>query len=285
MLFKRRKQQAELAEKEAGGESFWTPDFLPNTRTRLIRAFSSNLEYGVFRFVLDRAHGFVCDDEGVNVLRNQRSAADDLAAYLNDCDSDEFASSIEAMVYALADGVSGNYGVYASTGDLRNVMAKVNDVLRADRVSWELTDTGQMEPFASRELYVEVVQPALSLLASQVGWEKVEKAYRDALAEIYDDPGDAITDAGTALQEALVATGLRGNNLGRLIADAQKKGLLAGHDLGLTGSIEKALSWASANRSEKGESHSVSDATSDDAWLMIHVTGALIVWLAKQNAT
>lgn len=287
MLFKRRKQQDELAKREAEGESFWTREFDPRTRVRLVRAFTGTLDQSDFYGVMQRAHELVCDDEGVHSLRNGPNPTSDLQTYMGDCDADDFASVIEAMLKGLVERIQINQShMYTKDWrDLERVVAGIRGVLQADRVAWELADTGQMEPFSSRELYVEVVQPVLSLLSSRDGWEKVEKAYRDALSEIYDDPGDAITDTGTALQEAMVAAGLQGNNLGRLIADAQKKGILRGHDFGLTGSIEKALSWASANRNEKGESHSVSDATSDDAWLMIHITGALIVWLSKQNAS
>lgn len=285
MLFKRRKQQEELARREAEGESFWTHEFSGRTRLRLARAFTGKLDQSDFSCVVRRAHELVCDDEGADRLRDELNPANDLQAYMNDCDAEEFASVIEAMLEGLMERIQlkQSHMYTKDWRDLQNVVAGIRGVLQADRVAWELADTGQMEPFSSRELYVEVVQPALSLLASRDGWEKVEKAYRDALGEIYDDPGDAITDAGTALQEAMVAAGLQGNNLGRLIADAQKKGILEGHNLGLAGSIVKAFSWASANRSEKGESHSVSDATSDDAWLMIHITGALIVWLSQQS--
>lgn len=52
-----------------------------------------------------------------------------------------------------------------------------------------------------------------------------------ALGEISNGkPGDAITDAGTALQETLTALGCDGNNLGALIKSAKAKGLLAAHD-------------------------------------------------------
>lgn len=98
-------------------------------------------------------------------------------------------------------------------------------------------------------------------------------------------PPDAITDAGTALQEALQALGCGGNALGGLIKDAMKKGLLAPHDATLASGIKNFMAWASADRSETGDAHKSSDATLDDAWLMVHIVGALIVRLAGTPRT
>ena len=59
-----------------------------------------------------------------------------------------------------------------------------------------------------------MVGPTLRLLAGRPGWEAVETAYQKALEEISDgEADDAITDAGTALQEALVLLGCEGNAL------------------------------------------------------------------------
>lgn len=82
----------------------------------------------------------------------------------------------------------------------------------------------------------------LRLLAGRAGWEDVESAYQDALAEIADDsPADAITDVGRALQEALGVVGAKGNALGPLVKDAEKQGILGRHDETLTDGIGR--SW------------------------------------------
>jgi len=97
------------------------------------------------------------------------------------------------------------------------------------------------------------------------------------------DAADAVTDAGTALQEMLKSLGCRGNQLGDLIRSAKSKGLLGAHDTPLFETFEKAMHWVAADRSEKGESHHLSDATLDDAWLIVHVVGAFIVRLASDE--
>jgi hypothetical protein len=43
------------------------------------------------------------------------------------------------------------------------------------------------------------------------------------------------------------------------------------------------LNWASADRSQTGDSHKQSDATIADAWLAVHVIGALILRLASDD--
>ena len=155
----------------------------------------------------------------------------------------------------------------------------VNHAFNDHRVAFRMVE-GKIIPFSSDELHVEVVEPALRLLVdSRFGG--AHDAYLAALKEIsHNDAADAITDAGTALQEALTALGCTGNSLGPLIKDARRRGLIAPHDQTLADGIGRFADWASANRSETGESHKVSDATLGDAWLMVHVVGALILRLA-----
>jgi hypothetical protein len=76
--------------------------------------------------------------------------------------------------------------------------------------------------------------------------------------------------------------GAEGNALGPLISSAKKKGIFSGHDTALLDSVMRAMDWVSAERSEAGDSHNVTDSGERDAWLMVHVVGALIVWLAEQ---
>jgi hypothetical protein len=156
----------------------------------------------------------------------------------------------------------------------------VNTILREHRISYELIDH-QMVGFESREMHVEVVAPVLTLLGGRQGWSRAESAYQDALREIaHGAAADAITDAGTALQEALTAAGCVGNQLGDLIKSARAKGLLAPHDSPLLHSIGKVFTWASADRSQTGDAHHTTTATVADAWLTVHVVGALLLRLA-----
>jgi hypothetical protein len=156
----------------------------------------------------------------------------------------------------------------------------VNRILREERIAFELVE-GQIVDFESEEMHSSVVAPALRLLSGRTGFDKVELAYRKSIMELsVRHADDAITDAGTALQETLTTLGCGGNSLGPLIGDARKRGLLAPHDAKLDQSISNIMDWVSADRSTLGEAHHVSDATVEDAWLIVHVVGALILRLA-----
>lgn len=157
----------------------------------------------------------------------------------------------------------------------------INELFEDHRVAFRVVDA-EVIPVESDELHTEVVLPALRLLVGGT-FTKAHSAYLDALKQLPTDPSNAITDAGTALQEALTALGCKGNALGPLITNAHKSGLLASHDSALTDGVMKFLHWASANRSEAGDSHRVSDASRADAWLMVHIVGALIVKLAADS--
>jgi hypothetical protein len=153
-------------------------------------------------------------------------------------------------------------------------------VLREHRIYFELIE-GKMVPLASQELHAEVVAPALRLLSGRSGWDKVEAAYQDALGELAEGkPADAITDAATALQEALVALGCKGNALGPLASSARGKGLLGPHDAPMTDMVEKLIDWVSADRSVKGDVHQATQPSLEDGWLTVHIVGALILRLA-----
>lgn len=155
----------------------------------------------------------------------------------------------------------------------------INDVLNEHRIAFRMVE-GQMVSMGSDELQQQVVEPALRLLVGRQ-FQSAHDAYFKALDEITkQDAGDAITDAGTALQETLTALGCEGNVLGKLLNDAKKKGILGGHDQALIDGVLKFANWAAAERNLAGDSHHHTDATLADAWLMVHVVGALIVRLA-----
>jgi hypothetical protein len=213
-------------------------------------------------------------DLGTSELAGIYVASDDLRQYLLACRHEEVPDVLEAMPL----GMGRNYGY---PDDFHH---GVNRILLSHRGAYELID-GQMIPFESKELHEEVVAPTLRLLAGRAGWETVENAYQDALREIGTNPGDAITDAGRALQATLELLGCKGNALGPLIDMAKKTGLLAPHDSALSEGISKMMHWVSADRSEKGDAHKGADAKAEDAWLAVHVTGALILRLAEGPRT
>lgn len=138
---------------------------------------------------------------------------------------------------------------------------------------------GDVYPVDSLELFASSVEP---VLVGGGRHEGVNSAYRKALLEIKNnDPGDAITDACVALQELLKGMGYAGKSIGDQLRAAKKAGWLKGSDEPLIESVEKAFNWASGQRND-GEAHRADAvATLSDAWLMVHIVGALIVRLAE----
>lgn len=221
----------------------------------------------------DRAHAILIRDRGVpRLTRAAATTSDDLVGFLLTASDEDVPDVVEAMHEALAQGGS-QFGYYVRP--VSGFRRRVNEVFAEHRVAFELSERGEMIPFTSRELHVAVVAPTLALLAGQPEFARVEHAFQEALSEMSKGkPSDAITDAGTALQEMLSAIGCDGNALGPLIADGKKRGLFQAHD-------QKLLEWVSADRSQFGDAHKVVSPTEDDARLTIHVVGALILRLSQ----
>ena len=282
MLHFMRKRQRELAEAEARGESFWTPAFEPECRVRILRATREVADQGYpprFELVLSSARERLLNQLGRWNLTGDGKALPDMTAYVASKAPDEMMpSAIEAIYGALEsfDETDRQQGFWTSR-TLAFVQI-VNAVLLQHRVAWRLDD-GQMVELASMELHQSVVEPVLRLL-HRSELSAVDAAYRRALEELSSgDPADAITDAGTALQEALQALGCDGKNLTALMASARRRGLLAAHDAPLQRVIEGAIEWVGADRSQLGDSHRVTSPAAADAWFTVHIVGALIVRL------
>lgn len=273
MLYSARRREQELAQREAAGESFWTESFDSALRTKLVFAFRDSLPEQHSYIPYEVVRGLLVRHLGVQYLvRSSNSDQTDVEQFLMAADDEFVPDVLEAM--AEAHQRSSVMQLTGNWNGRRDFDIAVAELLRRHRMSFDMID-GQMVPFSSRELHESVVQPTLSLLAGEPRFDKVESAYRKALEEISRGDGpDAITDAGTALQELLLALGCQGNALGNLIKDATRMGLIEAHHV-------KLLDWVSAERSQSGDTHAVTDAGIDDAWLIVHVMGAVALRLSK----
>lgn len=183
----------------------------------------------------------------------------------------------------LRSGASG-FGFGGPTVDADAFRDEVNRILEAHLVAFHLHDNSRLVPVASHEMHDAVVAPTLYLLHSEPKFAGAETAYQNALKELRNrDAGDAITDAATALQEVLTALGCTGGALGDLLSSAKKKGLLTGADTPLTESIGRTVNWVAAKRNQ-GEAHRGDpDIKMKDAWMMVHVVGALVIRLSETD--
>lgn len=160
-----------------------------------------------------------------------------------------------------------------------SVRDRVNTILDEDDIAWQL-HREVFIPRSSVAMHATIIEPVLALTSGNPGLMHVELAFGAALGEMrHGVPADAITDAGRALQETLVAVGARGNSIGSLLNDLRKKELITAYDSKLAEGIALIGEWVSADRSERGDAHREGDATRDDAWLAIRVSGALILRL------
>ena len=165
------------------------------------------------------------------------------------------------------------------TEDVQSWKRFVNKVFRQHRIGYKFVDD-DLIPFEDDELMQNVVEPTLGILV-EGRFQEARKSYMEALEVIADGkPGTSITHAGTALQQTFQALGCDGKVLGNLVRDAKRKGLLGEVDTPLAEGIEKFCNWAAANRNQLSAAHSSTELKSEDAWLMVHVVGALIQRLA-----
>lgn len=269
VLFSQRLRRGERDAREAAGERLWTEDIPRAARVKIAAVWDRLQDYSRNALSLGAEIGWVLKSEGGHEISSVDSdglvRVDDPVLALD-------------VIGALVT-VTRRKPILGSLG--ASLESSINTVFEDHRVAYRVVD-GETIPLESDELHSEVVVPALRLMV-EGRFAKAHEAYLSAIKEIPHDPSDAITDAGTALQEMLTALGCDGNALGPLITSAKKKGLLAAHDSTLSAGIEKFLSWASADRSQSGDGHKVSDAERSDAWLMVHIVGALIVRLADQK--
>lgn len=282
MLFGERKRLEKLAKSEAAGKSFWTTKFSAEVRIKLVHLFRDVTGDFPDYFALSRA--LILRSQGKLRLTNDAiDEASDLLNYLLNGDDDSIPDIIEAMHTACETRqIMARTHRFEAAEDLARA---ANRILLEHRLSYELVN-GQMVELASRELHQAVVSPAVTLLAGRPDLHKVEQAYMKALGEISNhDAADAITDAGTALQEMLNALGCKGGALGDLIKSAKSKSLLARHDSPMLEAIERIMRWVSADRSETGDAHKASSPDLEDAWFMVHIVGVIILRLSGSPRT
>ncbi len=284
MLHLERKRIEELAKREAAGESLWTDSFSEPVRTKIFYAYLDTA--GDYRQNGQiHARGLILRDLGLFVLHSrQHNELTDFFDYFMDCKSSEFPTVVEALIESLRLTEKNSYDhMHPNPASYEKFTQEVMGILLRERISFEIID-GEMVEYASLALHALVTKPVLTLIGNSPKWEPVESAFHNALREISEGhAADAITDAATALQETLQILGCDGKTLGSLVNSAKDKGLLASQDINLTNAIESGLKWVAAERNERSDAHKAEERPIADAWLIVHVVGALILRLAQEE--
>ena len=278
MLYGRRKRLEELTRAEAQGQSFWTDELDEQARTKLFHII--NLDR--YKEYLYLARRITLKDLGERWLSGALVTSiyderyEDIRRCFEQGDQDIVFSLLEAVISLPSrfDQDRLNISQYRKYDDLKEychkVIEEVGEVLREHRVNFDIIE-GRFVPFQSRVMHENIVVPTLTLLGDRKDFANVEKAYLKALDELHSgSPDDAITDCSTALQEALTILGCKGNSLGPISNSAVDKGIINSYD-------KKLVKWVSADRSQMGDTHKVTSASTEDAWLAVHVVGAIIL--------
>ena len=290
MLFHQRERQRQLETSEAEGQTFWARELSQEARYRLLYALQdlANVIEGLDSRpgFLEHVHKLVVGEVGLPSIANRHMPHDDIRDGMIASTVDIILSILEAaiVVSKAAQELCYAHEQQAVAKALASFEAKIARIFREHRISFDLINS-RFVAFESLELHSEVVAPTLTLLAGIPSHHEVESAYRDALDEIGNSaPDDAITDAARALEKTLELSGCSGNTLGKKLTAARELGLLGDHDSQLREAILKIGSWIAADRASKGDTHPGGVATIDDAWLIVHVVGALILRLSRTPA-
>lgn len=287
MFFSRRKRAAELAAREAAGESFWTTEFSEAFRVRLLDAFQRAGRDSDVRELLELAQRRLTVDLGRPHLSKGRAGSQlaDIDQYISaECPDHEMPDLIDvlwAASRAMFYPPSVPYGPGPSIEPWEEFAAAIRDLLFEERLAYDFVQ-GRVIERQAEAMHRGVVLPTLTLLAERKGFDGAEKAYRKALEELASgDPADAITDAVRAVQETMDALGWEGNTVAKKFDWARSHGKMAGHDTRLIGAFDAAIDWANADRSERGDAHRETELGRPDAQLTVNIAGALILRLVE----
>ncbi len=168
---------------------------------------------------------------------------------------------------------------------------KYNQLSDRHRFGYRLQD-GLIQQVGSPALSEVVIGPAL-LSTNRTGWEHVDRSFREALHHQRgpkDENDDALTAANAALESALKASGISGNNLGQLADGFKRADFPHAQISSLPSSLAEILKRVGAVRNTLGDAHGRhpgSDASVPDEIvdLAIHITGSFIVYLAAVSSS
>lgn len=262
-LFVAREREDEFRRREAAGEDVWVRD-LPQPARRRIKA---EIEHVTSRWAVGAWNRLRYAAIGL-IQREGLQTSGQILQELQTAGLTEAFTILEAL-FAAPD----EPGAGISRASVEPMMEATARVLREQRVAFDLVE-GMFVDRRSQELHEEVVGPSLRLLHRSGGWEAVDERYRSALELLGSNPGDAITNATTALEEALELAGAGKGPLGKQADRAVETDVLARRD-------RKLIDWASADRATSSTSHGGGQGDHSDAWLAVHVIGALILRLSE----
>lgn len=279
------KRRRLLAEHEAVAGVVWRDDCPPDVGRKISGLIPrlTNREVSVYRAADD--HRIVGSSSGVTEVLSQQSLG-------GEGDDNERLDAVAAVVYAFVHLAA--YGEEESDDpwdrryeqepryEADRFVDSVNDTLLAARVEWHFSE-GHFVQRGNSVLYTEVVKPASILLDNHPKFVKASAGFQAAITRLSEGKPDvAITDAASALQEFFRALGVKGNSVSDQLVDAEKRKLITPYDYQL---LKPFTGWVNADRSNRGNAHNYreGDVSKADAWLAVHVAGALMIRLSNEE--
>jgi len=166
--------------------------------------------------------------------------------------------------------------------DVDSLVETVNDILLAARVEWHFAD-GEFVQRGNSVLYADVVKPATILLDSNPKFSVASSSFNTAITHLSENKSAiAVTEAAVSVQEFFRAIGVNGNSISDQLDAAKNANVITGEDRAL---LKPFVGWMNADRSNRGIAHfhREGDVSKADAWLAIHIAGALIVRLSNED--
>ncbi len=274
-----------LAETEVDWGISWRDDCSPEVGRKIAALLSrvTNKSWAVYRAA--DAHRLVGSADSLNEFSTEKT----LGGKGNDIDR---LDALAAVVYSFVmlgatdtepfveDEFSGETA--RPEYDVPIFIDTVNDILLGARIEWHYTD-GHFTQRGNSALYADVVKPASILLDSSPKFAKASSGFQTAITRLSDNKPDvAVTDAASAVQEFFRALGVTGNSISDQLNNAEKAKVITPYDRSL---LKPFTDWINSDRSERGNAHHhrEGDVSKSDAWLAIHVAGALMVRLSTEE--
>lgn len=286
--FPKQQLRRDMAEREAAGVSLWTEALDSTARNKLAACVRNQLwddrDGRDAETLLSAITQDVSDAAGVV------SRVDEVPELFGRQSIDDFVDSIRdpdvspAIIFGLIEGFWRWQAVRDEEFIARHPRSRallrdrITEILDDHRIGFVFVD-GDFLPRSGSIADQEILVPTVEFLTGDPAFADADATYREALKAIqHRQPDEAITKACTALQSVLTALGCGAEKLSKQIALAVGKGLLAKHDKPLE-------SWLTADRSNLGSAHpGDGTAVREDAWLTVHVVGAIILRLARGRA-
>jgi hypothetical protein len=273
-----------LAEAEAVQGVQWRDECPPEVGRKVAAVLrrATNAPWRVYQ--LADEHYVAGSSSGLASVDSERA----LAGQGSDLDRlDALAAVIYAFVTLGETDTEGVQEDYNNSGEspryeTERFISSVNDFLLAARVEW-LFSEGSFSQRGNSVLYADVVKPATILLDSSPQFARASAGFSAAITRLSENKPDvAITDAASAVQEMFRGLGVTGNSITDQLDAAQRMKVITAADRML---LRPIVNWINADRSERGNAHHhrEGDVSKADAWLAIHVAGALMVRLSNEE--